>query len=98
MYLGKIVELGPAEELYSNPIHAYTKALISAIPVPDPTVKRKKVVIPGEVPSPINPPSGCAFGHRINHPRYPDSMNKSNKFLEISPNHWVLDCPCCVAD
>ncbi len=98
MYLGKIVELGPAEELYSNPIHAYTKALISAIPVPDPTVKRKKVVIPGEVPSPINPPLGCAFGHRINHPRYPDSMNKSNKFLEISPNHWVLDCPCCVAD
>ena len=98
MYLGKIVELGPAEELYSNPIHAYTKALISAIPVPDPTVKRKKVVIPGEVPSPINPPLGCAFGHRINHPRYPDSMHKSNKFLEISPNHWVLDCPCCVAD
>jgi oligopeptide/dipeptide ABC transporter ATP-binding protein len=65
MYLGKIVEIGPAEELYSNPVHAYTKALISAIPVPDPTVKRKKVVIPGEVPSPINPPPGCAFGHRV---------------------------------
>ena len=96
MYLGKIVELGPAEELYSNPVHAYTKALISAIPIPDPTIKRKKVVIPGEVPSPINPPAGCAFGHRINHPRYPESIDGKFQFISVGKDHWVLECPCCV--
>ena len=96
MYLGKIVELGPAEELYSNPIHAYTKALISAIPIPDPAIKRKKVVIPGEVPSPINPPVGCAFGHRVNHPRYPESIDGKLQFMAVGKDHWVLECPCCV--
>jgi len=96
MYLGKIVELGPAERLYSNPIHAYTKALISAIPIPDPTLKRKKVVIPGEVPSPINPPVGCAFGHRVNHPRYPESIDGKLQFMAVGKDHWVLECPCCV--
>ena len=96
MYLGKIVELGPAEELYSNPIHAYTKALISAIPIPDPSRKRKKVIIPGEVPSPINPPAGCAFGHRIKHPLYQESIDGKIQFTEVSKEHWVLKCPCCV--
>ena len=96
MYLGKIVEIAPAEELYANPLHAYTKALISAIPVPDPTVKRKKVVIPGEVPSPINPPAGCAFGHRINQSRYQESIDKKIQFVEVSKDHWILECPCCV--
>ena len=96
MYLGKIVELGPAEKLYSNPVHAYTKALISAIPIPDPTIKRKKVVIPGEVPSPINPPVGCAFGHRINHPRYQESIDGKIHFIAVGKDHWVLECPCCV--
>jgi oligopeptide/dipeptide ABC transporter ATP-binding protein len=96
MYLGKIVELGPAEKLYSNPVHAYTKALISAIPIPNPTVKRKKVIIPGEVPSPINPPAGCAFGHRINHPHYPESIDGKFQFIAIGKDHWVLECPCCV--
>jgi peptide/nickel transport system ATP-binding protein len=96
MYLGKIVELGPAEELYSNPIHAYTKALISAIPIPDPSRKRKKVIIPGEVPSPINPPAGCAFGHRINHPLYQESIDGKFQFMAVGRDHWVLECPCCV--
>ncbi len=96
MYLGKIVEVGPAEELYSNPVHAYTKALISAVPIPDPTVKRKKVVIPGEVPSPINPPKGCAFGHRVNSPNYRESIGKKLEVFEVKPDHWVLHCPCCV--
>jgi oligopeptide/dipeptide ABC transporter ATP-binding protein len=96
MYLGKIVELGPAEKLYSNPIHAYTKALISAIPIPDPTIKRKKIVIPGEVPSPINPPAGCAFGHRMNHPRYHESIEGKIHFIAVGKDHLVLKCPCCL--
>ena len=59
MYLGRIVELAPAAEIYSNPVHPYTKALISAIPVPDPTHKPERVILEGDVPSPIDPPEGC---------------------------------------
>jgi oligopeptide/dipeptide ABC transporter ATP-binding protein len=64
MYLGKLVELADADELYENPRHPYTKALLSAIPVPDPTKKKERILLVGDVPSPINPPSGCCFHTR----------------------------------
>jgi oligopeptide/dipeptide ABC transporter ATP-binding protein len=64
MYLGKIVEYADADTLYENPVHPYTHALISAIPVPDPTVRKKKQILKGDVPSPIHPPSGCVFHTR----------------------------------
>ena len=97
MYLGKIVEIAPAEELYANPLHSYTKALISAIPVPDPSVDRKRIVIPGDVPSPIDPPPGCAFGHRVNAENYQASVDARLELKEVADGHWVLDCPCCVS-
>jgi oligopeptide transport system ATP-binding protein len=97
MYLGKIVELATAEELYHNPLHAYTKALLDAIPVPDPSKRRERKLLQGDVPSPINPPAGCAFGSRMNHPRWKDSVGMDLKLEEISTGHWVQKCPCCVA-
>jgi len=95
MYLGKLVEVGPAEEIYANPRHAYTKALIAAIPVPDPSMRRERAPIVGDVPSPINPPDGCAFGHRVSHPKWKDSVDIDLRHKEVSPGHWVQPCPCC---
>jgi oligopeptide transport system ATP-binding protein len=95
MYLGKIVEMAPAEELYHHPRHAYTKALLDAIPVPDPAKRRKRELLQGDVPSPINPPAGCTFGHRMRHPKWEQSVGMDLMLEEVSPGHWVQPCPCC---
>jgi oligopeptide/dipeptide ABC transporter ATP-binding protein len=95
MYLGKIVELADAEEIYKNPLHAYTKALISAIPRTDPTEPSNASPVEGDVPSPINPPPGCPFGHRVKHPQWEASIDTDLSLMEVSPGHWVQPCPCC---
>ena len=96
MYLGKIVELATAETIYRDPRHAYTKALLSAIPEPDPGIKREKILLEGDVPSPIDPPAGSAFGHRISHPRYEESIGLDLPLREIAPGHQVAADPCCL--
>ncbi len=88
MYLGKIVELADGDELYSNPLHPYTKALLSAIPIPQVGVKRERIILEGDVPSPINPPIGCRF-----HTRCPYCMQVCKKvdpsFKETTDKHYV---------
>lgn len=98
MYLGKIVEEAPPEILYKAPLHSYTKALLSAIPSAAPHTKKKRILIDGDVPSPINPPTGSAFGHRINHPRYEESIGLDLTPVKVTPNHRVAPDPCCVED
>lgn len=88
MYLGQIVEMGPAELVYSNPLHPYTQALLSSALPYDPDTKTERLVVKGEVPSPLNPPSGCRF-----HPRCPAAMPVCAEarpvFQELEPGHWV---------
>lgn len=88
MYLGRTVELASNKELYQNPLHPYTQALLSAVPIADPTAQRERIILQGDIPSPENPPVGCAF-----HPRCPHAMaickEQRPVFKEEAPGHFV---------
>ena len=89
MYLGRVVEIADKKQIYENPVHPYTKALLSAIPMPDPEVKRERIILQGDVPSPIDPPSGCHF-----HKRCPYAKKECSEtvptFVTVEPGHQVL--------
>ncbi|WP_144941148.1 ABC transporter ATP-binding protein [Paenibacillus sp. 32O-W] len=88
MYLGSMVEQASREELFRNPLHPYTKALLSAVPIPDPVMRRERIVLKGDIPSPANPPSGCKF-----HTRCPMAVDQCKsevpKYREVAPGHHV---------
>jgi len=93
MYLGHIVEMAPSRELFSNPRHSYTKALLSSIPSIDPEKKSKAIELQGEIPSAMNPPSGCVFRTRCPNPTHDCKEGRIEVgLIEVTPNHWVDQC------
>ena len=88
MYLGRIVELGPATHLYREPLHPYTEALLAAIPIPDPKMKRHRILLEGDLPSPVNLPKGCRFYSRCPK-RIPDCLKEDPPLVQIRPEHWA---------
>jgi oligopeptide transport system ATP-binding protein len=89
MYLGRIVEIASARDLYTTPRHPYTEALLSAVPIPDPTVRRKRIMLQGDVPSPIHPPSGCHFHTRCPKAQHPRCSTERPVLEQASDGHWV---------
>ena len=87
MYLGQIVEKAPSEELFHNPMHPYTKALLSAIPIPELGAKKERILIKGEITSPIDPPDECRFYKRCNYAC--DKCKKTPQLIEVEPGHFV---------
>jgi oligopeptide transport system ATP-binding protein len=89
MYLGRIVELAPAEELYGNPRHPYTEALLSAVPMPDPTARRQRIRLEGEIPNPIHPPPGCCFHPRCPIRELPLCSLERPPLKQTTEGHWL---------
>lgn len=88
MYLGKLMETGENEDLFNNPLHPYTQALLSAVPVPDPDIKKQRIILQGDIPSPINPPSGCVFHTRCRYAFEPCDKTKPEA-IDVGNNHIV---------
>ena len=89
MYLGRIVELAPARALYNSPLHPYTEALLSAVPIPDPTMKRQRIRLQGDVPNPIRPPTGCHFHTRCPIRELPLCATEKPQLRQSADGHWV---------
>ncbi len=89
MYLGKFVEIAETEELFSSPLHPYTQALLSSIPIPDPETKIHRIILPGEVPSPINPPTGCRFRTRCIRSKEHTCVENAPKLVDVGNGHLV---------
>jgi oligopeptide transport system ATP-binding protein len=89
MYLGRVVEIAAARDLYVAPLHPYTEALLSAVPIPDPRAKRQRIVLKGEIPNPVRPPSGCHFHTRCPIRQLPLCSTGAPPLKEGPPGHWV---------